>query len=66
MIQASHTTVTEAIERTYAALRPTVYRPSELTGKRIDSGAQNQAGIARAVTSGHMRRSDLMLTVHRA
>jgi hypothetical protein len=65
MIQASHTIATDVIERTYASLRPTIYRPSGATVKRADKSAGTPAGSVGAPAPARMRSSDVVLTVHR-
>ena len=66
MIQASQTIATDVIERTYASLRPTVYRPSGVPAKSTRKGAQLPAGIVRAPAPARLRGSDVVLTIHRA
>ena len=62
MIQATHT---DAIERTYASLRPTIYRPSGAPVKRVDKSTGTTAGSVLAPAATRLRTADIVLTVHR-
>ena len=64
MIQASHTIATDVIERTYASLRPTVYRPSGASVKRGEKGAQAPAGIVLTPVPARLHGADVVLTAH--
>ena len=65
MIQASHTIATDVIERTYASLRPTTYRPSGTSVKRVEKTTGTPAGSVLAPAPTRLRASDVVLTVHR-
>ena len=65
MIQASHATITDAMERTYTSMRPTIYRPSRPSSKRVENGEDSQPGIVRVPANTRMQPSDIVLTVHR-